>query len=83
MNRVPVPKEVSVRVPKISGQKDVDPYLNQKLLGNRYRVSNNFGSGFWLPNNPIITNFLFFAKKFCSAIFFLDSFLVDCYNFLT
>jgi len=83
MDRVPKLKEVSVRVPKILGQKDGDPYPNRKLSSTRYRVSNNFSSGFLLPNNPIITNFLFFAKKFCSAIFFLDSFLVDCYNFLT
>jgi len=62
MDRVPEPKEVLVRVPKILSRKDGDPYPNRKLSGARHRVPNNFSSDFWLTNNPIITNLLFFAK---------------------
>ena len=75
MDRVPELKEILARVPKISGWKDGDPYPNRKLSGTRYRVSNNFGSDFWLPNNPIITNLLFFAKQFCGVNFFLAPFV--------
>ena len=39
-----------VRVPKISDRTDAEPYPNRKLSGIQFRVSNNFGSGNWLPN---------------------------------
>jgi len=35
MDQVPEPKEVSVRVPKISGRKDGDPFPNRKLSGTQ------------------------------------------------
>jgi len=50
MVRVLKPKEISVRVPKILGQMDGEPYPNQKLSHTRFRLPNNFDLGFWLPN---------------------------------
>ena len=64
MDRVPEPKGISVRVPKISGRTDGEPYPNRKLSGTQFRVPNNFGSGFWLPNYPIFMNLLFFINNF-------------------
>jgi len=71
MGRVPEPKEVSVRVPKISGRTDGEPYPNRKLSGTQFRVPNNFGSGFWLPNYPIFVHLAFLANN---CIVFYPSF---------
>jgi len=62
MDRVPESNKISVRVPEISGREEADPYPNRKLSGTRYRIPDNFGSGYWVTNNPITTNFFVFAK---------------------
>ena len=59
MDRIPEPNKISVRVPEISGREEGDPYPNRKLSGTRYRVPDNFSSGYWVTNNPITTNLLF------------------------
>ena len=59
MDRVPEPNKISVQVPEISGREQGDPHPNRKLSGTRYRVPDNFGSGYWVTNNPITTNLLF------------------------
>jgi len=70
MDRVPGSKGVSTQVPKISDWKDDDMYPNWKLSCTQCRVFNNFDSGFWLSNNPIITNFLLcFLPNNCGVIF--------------
>ena len=58
MVRVPEPKGISVRVPEISGRHNGEPYPNQniwvpEIRVPEIRVPENFGSGFWLTNNPI------------------------------
>jgi len=65
MVRVSEPKELSVRVPKISGRMDAEPYPDRKLSGTQFRVPNNFGSGFWSPNfyKPSLPSF--FGKQLC------------------
>ena len=69
MDQVPEPNKISVRVPKISGREEADPSPNRKLSGTRCRVPDNFGSGYWVTNNPITTNFVFF---FCQIILWCD-----------
>ena len=62
MDRVPESNKISVRVPEFSGREEGDPYPNRKLSGIRYRVPDNFGSGYWvtfflgffLPNNFVV-----------------------------
>ena len=73
MDRVPEPNKISVRVPEISGREEADPYPNRKLSGTRYRVPDNYGSGYWVTNNPITTNLFFF----CQIILWCD-FLGSC-----
>lgn len=63
MGRVPEPKEISVRVPKISGRTDGEQYPNRKLSGTQFQVPNHFSSGFWLPNYPIFVNLLFLPNN--------------------
>ena len=53
MGWVPEPKGISVRVPEISGRHNGEPYPNQNIWVPEIRVPENFGSGFWLTNNPI------------------------------
>jgi len=59
MDRVSEPNEISVRVPEISVWEEGDPYPNRKLSDTQYRVPDNFGSDYWVTNNPITTNLLF------------------------
>ena len=59
MVRVPEPKGISVRVPEISGWQNSEPYLNQNIRITEIRVPENFGSGFWLTNNPIFQKYFF------------------------
>jgi len=80
MDPVPGPKEVSVRVPKISGWKDGDPYPNRKLSGTQYRVPNIFGSGFGYPIIQLSLTFFLPNNLWCDFFGFL--LLVDCCNFL-
>ena len=63
-DRVPEPNEISVRVPEISGREEAEPNPNRKLSDTRYRVPDNFGSGYWVTNNPITTNFFFLPNNF-------------------
>lgn len=63
MVQVPEPKELSIRVPKVLGRTDAEPYPNRKLSGTQFQVPNNFGSGNGLPNYPIFINLLFFGKQ--------------------
>ena len=58
MDRVPEPNKILVRAPEILGREEGDPYPNRKLLDARYWVPDNFGSGYWVTNNPIATNLL-------------------------
>lgn len=54
MVRVFKPKEISVRVPVISGRQKGELYLNRNIRVIEIWVPENFGSGFWLPNNPFL-----------------------------
>jgi len=57
MVRVSKPKEISVQVPEILGCQNGEPYPNRNISDTRIQVIENFGSGFWLPNNPIFLKF--------------------------
>jgi len=53
------PKEISVRVPEMSGWQNSEPYPNRNIQVTKIQVPHNFGSGFRLHNNPFILKSLF------------------------
>lgn len=59
MVRVSELKEISVRVPEISGRQNGEPYPNRNFRVIEIRVPENFSLGFWLPNNPFFLKYFF------------------------
>jgi len=59
MVRVSKPKEIFIWVLEILDRKNGEPYLNRNIWVIEIRISDNFGSGFQLPNNPLFLKYLF------------------------
>ena len=64
---VPEPKEISVPVPEISDRQNGKPYPSRNIQVTEIQVPKNFGSGFWLPNNPFFLKY-FFPNNFVVSI---------------